>query len=365
MSSPVRLMLAPMAGYTDAAMRLVCRAFGAEGAFTEMAHATALVREEARLPGIGGPTWDLLESLPGEGPLSAHLFGADAATLGEAARLAAATGRFRAIDLNAGCPVRKVTTTGAGAALVRDPAKIGAIVRAMRDAAGEVPVTVKTRLGPSPDKVAVFEILAAAEEAGASGIAVHGRFTSQGHGGAVDLGLLAEVKRRAKIPVAGNGGIFTAADAARMVRETGVDALLVGRGAMGNPWIFAEIRAALDGEAPADGRNDAADPSRAPRVPHVPPAEVRRVLLVHLDAEIALRRRIAARTAGTRKTGIPPESCAVLAFRCHLARYLAGVPDASSFRSRLNDAHTPDDVRMMADAAFPDCTRQTPASGRE
>ncbi|MGI6495210.1 MAG: tRNA dihydrouridine synthase [Kiritimatiellia bacterium] len=349
-----RLMLAPMAGFTDAAMRRLCHAFGAERTFTEMAHSMALVREAARFPGAGGATWELLETLPDEGPVAAHLFGSDPATLGEAAGLAAATGRFCAIDLNAGCPVRKVVSTGAGAALVHDPAKIGAMVAAMRSAAGAVPVTVKTRLGPSPDRVAIFEILDAVEQAGASSLAVHGRFASQGHGGPVDLGLLAEVKRRARIPVAGNGGLLTAADAVLMAEETGVDALLVGRGAMGNPWIFAGMRSALEGEAGGIGASAEAGAARdGRRVPQVPPAEIRRVLEAHIQGELELRRQIAARRAGRRRRGYSPEQCTVAAFRRHFFRYFAGVPGASALRGRLNGLRTLDDVKKMVDAAFP------------
>ena len=363
-----RLVLAPMAGFTDAAMRRLCHAFGAEAASTEMAHAYALAREAERLPGIGGPTWELLETLPGEGPVAAHIFGADPAALGDAAGLAAATRRFCAIDLNAGCPVPKVTHTGAGSALIRDPAKIGAIVASMRASAGALPVTLKTRLGPSPDKVAIFEILDAAVQAGASAITVHGRFTSQGHGGPVDLALLAEVKRRSPIPVTGNGGVFSADDALRMWRETGVDAIMVGRGAMGNPWIFADIRRAFDAIA-ADGSAaapDAAAPSDPPgsaqqqRVPHAPHAEVRRVLESHIAGELELRRQIAARR-GPRRNALSPEQCAVAAFRCHFFRYFAGLPNAGSLRGRLNSLKSLDDVRAIISDAFGNTPEETPA----
>ena len=350
MDSRPDIVLAPMAGYTDAAMRATCHSFGASRASTEMAHATALAREAARFPGTGGPTWDLLETLPEEGPVVAHVFGSDPAALGDAAGLVVATKRFAAIDLNAGCPVPKITRNGAGSALIRDPAKIGAIVAAMKAAAGDLPVTVKTRIGPSPDKVAVFEILDAVQGAGASGMTVHGRFTSQGHGGPVDLGLLAETKRRAAIPITGNGGVFTAADAVRMWRETGVDAIMVGRGAIGNPWIFAEIREAFD--AIAAGREPQCDGRAAgPRVPRAEPAEVRATLEAHIAAEISLREKIAARRGKCR--GLPtPEHSAVAAFRCHFFRYFAGVPHAGAFRARLNTLKTLDDVRAMISAAF-------------
>ena len=355
MDNRPEIVLAPMAGYTDAAMRAICRSFGAVRASTEMAHSMALAREARLFPETGGPTWELLETLPDEGPVVAHIFGSDPAVLGDAAGLVAATGRFSAIDLNAGCPVPKVTRNGAGSALIRDPAKIGAIVAAMRAAAGNTPVTVKTRIGPSPDKVAVFEILDAVTCAGAKGITVHGRFTSQGHGGPVDLGLIAEVKRRAAIPVTGNGGIFSVADAVTMWRETGVDAIMVGRGAMGNPWIFAEINAAFD--AIAAGREpDTEGGGDARRVPHAQPEEVHRVLEAHIAAEIRLREQIAARR-GKRRGMQSPDLCAVAAFRCHFFRYFAGLPHAGALRARLNTLKTLDDVRAIISDAFGGCVR--------
>lgn len=347
------LVLAPMAGFTDAAMRRLCHRFGSERGSTEMAHATALAREAARFPGTGGPTWELLETLEDEGPVAAHLFGADAAALGDAAGLVAGTGRFCAIDLNAGCPVPKVTRSGAGSALMRDPAKIGAIVAAMHASAGGLPVTLKTRLGPSPDNVAVFEILEAATEAGAAGITVHGRFTTQGHGGETHLDLLAEVKRRARIPVTGNGGVFAPSDAVRMWRETGVDAIMVGRGAMGNPWIFSGIAEAFAGMAAgeAGGGPGVAPAAQVQRVPHASAEEVREVLEEHVEGELELRRKIAAKRKG-RKGGLSPEQCAVAAFRCHFFRYFAGLPNAAQLRGRLNSLKTLDDLRAIIDDAF-------------
>ncbi|MDD4623669.1 MAG: tRNA-dihydrouridine synthase family protein, partial [Kiritimatiellae bacterium] len=211
------LILAPMAGYTDAAMRRACRRHGAALAYTEMASAAGLLHADRK-------TWQMLETLPDEGPVAAHLYGSETDQMSEAASRVAQTGRFAAIDLNAGCPVRKITACGAGAALIHDPQRIHDILCAMRRVT-DLPLTIKTRLGPSPDRVMIFDILDAAESAGADAVALHARFTSQGHGGATNLELLAEVKRRARIPVIGNGGIRAVRDARRMLDATGVDAV--------------------------------------------------------------------------------------------------------------------------------------------
>ncbi|MBR4172146.1 MAG: tRNA-dihydrouridine synthase family protein, partial [Kiritimatiellae bacterium] len=232
------VFLAPMAGYTDAAMRQISHEFGGVPlAYTEMVNAYACVRDDPK-------TWCLLETLPDECPVVAHIFGSDPAIMAEAARKIEATGRFAGIDVNAGCPAPRVMHDGAGATLIKDPQRLhdilSAIVHAVR-----LPVSVKTRIGPVPGTVLVFENLAAAEEAGVSSFAVHGRFTSQGHAGTVHYDILAEVKAKAHIPILGNGNVVSPATGRLMLLETGVDALLVARGAIGNPWMLRDLRDAL------------------------------------------------------------------------------------------------------------------------
>ena len=331
------LLLAPMAGFTDAAMRRICHRAGAALTYTEMINATGALRAADK-------TWHLLETFADEGPVVAHLYGSDPQTLAAAAARVAATGRFVAIDLNAGCPMRKITANGAGAALMHDPSLIGRIVAAMR-AATTLPVTVKTRLGPHPEQPVVVEILRAVEDAGGAALTVHGRFTSQEHSGDVQLDLLAAVKRASHIPVIGNGGIRSVADAQRMFRETGVDAVMIARGATGNPWLFGEIAAALS-----------APPGAAPADPHAQPAlrplhEIRAMLEAHLAGEVELRCQIQERHR-LPSWSLPPEQATVTTFRCHLFRYLRGLRGAAHVRGQLNAIHTLDEIRRALDGCF-------------
>lgn len=326
------LLLAPMAGYTAAPMRRLCHAHGAALTYTEMTNDLGLLHDSDK-------TWRLLETYEDEGPVIAHLYGAEPSPLAEAAAKVAAAGRFVGIDLNAGCPVHKVTAHGAGAALIKDPPRIHAILAAMRSAVPHLPLSVKTRLGPHPDAVAVFEILAAAEAAGADALALHGRFTSQGHGGEVDLPLLAEVKRRARIPIIGNGGVCSPHAAWRMLRETGVDAVMIARAAIGNPWIFEDALAALAaGDEP---------PARDPTTgrPRRDLDVILAALEAHLAAELDLTRRLRERYGPPRDEAIDPEEALATTFRCHLFRYLHGLKGSSYVRGRLHELHTLSEIR--------------------
>ncbi len=314
------LCLAPMAGFTDAAMRRMAGDHGAALAFTEMTSDIGLLHERAK-------TWHLLDRIEGERPLMGHLYGSAPDSLAEAARKVEESGGFAGIDLNAGCPVRKITKTGAGAALIRDPALIFRILSAMRQAV-KLPLTIKTRVGAHPGDIAIFDILQAAQDAGADAIIVHARFTSQGHGGEPDLNLLREVKARASIPVIGNGGIRSAWDAWRMLNETGVDAVMVARAAIGNPWIFDEIHSALAApEAPA-----VYDPTRGRARRDL--AEIRSALLQHLDLQRALLERNRSRCECPAEILSVERSLAVT-FQCHLFRYLTGLKGSSWLRSHL------------------------------
>ncbi len=331
------LFLAPMAGYTNAPMRRMCHRHGAVLTYTEMANDLGLLGESDK-------TWHLLETFDDEGPLVAHLYGAEPDSLAAAAAKVEQTGRFVAIDLNAGCPVHKITCNGAGAALIKDPQRVHDILAAMSRAV-TLPVTLKTRLGPQPDTIAIFEILAAAESAGADALALHGRFTSQCHGGDVKLDLLAEVKRRARIPVIGNGGVCCAYDAWRMFRETGVDAVMIARAAIGNPWIFEDIRSALaTGEEPPAHDRTGGSTRRAL-------GEILDTLETHLSAEQELIRRIRERYSLPRDV-IGIDEALVTTFRCHLFRYLHGLKGSSHVRGRLHELHTLADIRAAVASCF-------------
>ena len=328
------LLLAPMAGYTNAPMRRICHQHGAALTYTEMTNDLGLLHASDK-------TWHLLETFGDEGPVVAHLYGSNPNSLAEAAAKAEASGRFAGIDLNAGCPVRKITSNGAGAALVEDPRRIHDILAAMRQAV-RLPLTVKTRIGPRPGEVTIFEILDAAESAGADALALHARFTSQGHGGEAHLDVLAEVKRRAKIPVIGNGGVCSPRDARRMIRETGVDAVMIARAAIGNPWLFEEISAALN--APPPPEPDSPTPHRSGIRPRRDLAVIRDTLDAHMIAEKELIERIRRSYDLPRDTLSENETLATT-FRCHLFRYLHGLKGSSYVRGRLHELHTLEDIR--------------------
>jgi nifR3 family TIM-barrel protein len=330
------LFLAPMAGYTAAPMRRVSRRHGAALTYTEMANDLGLLHTSDK-------TWHLLETFDDEAPVVAHLYGSDPGTLAEAAAKVEQTGRFAGIDLNTGCPVHKITSNGAGAALIKDPQRVHDILAAMRRAV-RLPLTVKTRLGPRPDAVSVFEVLAAAESAGADALTLHARFTSQGHSGDTRLDLLAEVKRRAKIPVIGNGGACSPREVRRMLHETGVDAVMIARAAIGNPWIFSDTAAALaSGEEPSVRRSG--------ERPRRDLAVIRAALEGHLAAEAELIQRIRQRYTLPSDAAGADETLATI-FRCHLFRYLHGLKGSSYVRGRLHELHTLADIRAAVAACF-------------
>ena len=313
--------LAPIAGFTNAAFRLMAARGGADLSYTEMVSAAGLFHGSS-------PTRHLLEVLPGEGPVACQLFGSVPDELAFSAREVSALGRFSEINLNAGCPVPRIVKEGAGSALVSRPERVHALLSAMI-AETSLPVTLKTRPGPRPDRVLMFELLDAAESAGAAGITLHARFTSQSHGGDVHLDLLAELVRRAKIPVAGNGGV-TDAPTAHAMAETGVAAIMVGRAALSNPYVFAELKRSFgDRSAPA------AHPASAT------------LFLEHLDALKALHAQISAAFPGDRLPDL--DAWTVVAVRTHLFRYFSGMPGAARFRRRMVSAGTIADV--MASAA--------------
>ena len=304
-------------------MRSLCRDHGCGLVFTEMTNAAGLVHGSAR-------TLHLLESSPGERPCGAHLYGSSPSVLARAAAIAAGLGRFDLIDLNCGCPVRRIVARGAGSALMRKPEAVEAIVRAIREAAA-LPVTIKTRIGLTPDAVLVSEVAHAAEAGGAAAIAVHARAASRHHAGEADWELLARVKAERRIPVIGNGGLETAEDAVARLRSSGVDAVMIGRGAVGNPWIFEQIRGLLRGQP-------VPPPTRAQR---------REVIRLHLERIVVLK----TRECRVRRCALGPEEAAVMQFRGCLVRYLHRLPHWPEVRRAMQTVKTPADVMAALDAA--------------
>ena len=298
--------LAPMAGVTDAAMRLLCHEQGAAWAVSEMLSAKGWVFSGGR----NRNAQDILARLPGEGVAGLQLFGSDPAYIAEAARRLEDAG-FQFFDLNCGCPAPKITGNGEGSAMMRDPVRLGAVVRALSEAT-PLPVTVKLRAGWDGNSVNAPEIARICEDNGAKAVAVHARTRDQQYAGKSDWRIIRDVKRAVSVPVFGNGDVRGGADALRMLDETGCDAVIVGRAAQGNPWIFREIAAAMRGKT-------------AP-----PPTPEERV-------EMAARHfRLEAQLYG--------EKLAVLQMRKHIAWYVHGMKGASRFRERVNQLNSAEAV---------------------
>ena len=224
-------ILAPLAGYTDLPFRLLCRRHGAGLCYSEMISSNGLVYRQKN-------TIDLLASVAEERPVAMQLFGNDPAVMADAAAILSEY-PVDIIDINMGCPVRKVVRKGAGAALMKEPDHAARIIAAVRRATS-LPLTVKIRTGWSHDRKNAVAFARMAEENGADAVTVHGRTWSDGFGGSVDLATIAQVKQGVGIPVIGNGDILSHRSGMEMMRQTGVDAVMIGRGALGAPWIFAD-----------------------------------------------------------------------------------------------------------------------------
>jgi len=235
------VVFAPLAGITNLPMRLLAKEAGCGLVCSEMVSANGLVH------GSRKTAW-LMHTVPEEYPLSIQLFGADPATVADAARMAEAAGAAL-VDINFGCAVRKVVKTGAGVALMRTPRRAEALLKAVRQAVS-IPLTIKIRSGWEASGQQALEIARLAESCGVDAVAVHPRSASQGFRGHADWSLIATVKQTLGIPVIGNGDIVTAADAQQMVAQTGCDGVMVGRAAIGNPFVFADILACMEGRRP-------------------------------------------------------------------------------------------------------------------
>ena len=298
-------VLAPLAGVTDSAFRRICFEHGAAMAFTEMVSAKGLYYRNAN-------TEDLLAIHPDEGPVGIQLFGSDPLMLQFAAEKLKDRPNV-CIDLNMGCPVPKVVKNGEGSFLLTQPALAAQLVRETVKAAGK-PVTVKMRIGfdeTHPVDPVAFAVQM--QEAGASAIAVHGRTREQYYSGKADWSAIRRIKEAVDIPVAGNGGVFSAEDALRMLDETKCDAVMIARGALGNPWIFAECEAAWKGRP-------------IPKRPDV-------------DEIIETVKMHALRLLETK-----PEYRAVREMRKHTAWYTKGIQGTAALRRQASEAESLDEM---------------------
>lgn len=233
-----RMVLAPMAGVTDRAFRQICREQGAALTVTEMVSAKALTYGDKKTPGLLALGVD-------EHPAAAQIFGHEPETMAEGAKIAREISGCDIIDINMGCPAPKIAGNGDGSALMRDPALAARVIEAVANAV-DVPVTVKFRKGWDEKSVNCVEFARMAEQAGAAAIAVHGRTRAQQYSGNADWDAIAAVKQAVSIPVIANGDVAVPEDAVRILRHTGADAVMVGRGALGDPWIFARANALLE-----------------------------------------------------------------------------------------------------------------------
>lgn len=306
------VILAPMAGVTDLPFRLLCREQGAGLLCMEMVSAKAIMYRNKN-------TENLLEIHQDEKPVSLQLFGSDPDIISEMAKQIEERD-FAILDINMGCPVPKVVNNQEGSALMKNPALVEQIVGKTVKAIHK-PVTVKIRKGFDDEHVNAVEIAKAAEAAGASAVAVHGRTREQYYAGKADWDIIARVKEAVSIPVIGNGDVTDGESAKAMLEQTGCDGIMIGRAARGNPWIFKEVTTFLEtGKSPEPPSKD----------------EVREVILRHA----ALQLQVKGEYIGIRE------------MRKHLSWYTAGYPNSSRLRAKINEMETMEELIASVDSIF-------------
>ena len=306
---PTQIALAPMAGVTNLAFRTVCRELSGCYTISEMVSAKALCYGDRK-------TASLLQLGPEEHPAAVQIFGSDEACMEKGAALALERSGADILDVNMGCPVPKVVNAGDGSALMKDPDKAVRVIRAVIRGAAGVPVTVKFRLGWDKGSINCVDFARRMEDAGVAAVAVHGRTRAQMYSGTANWDYIREVREAVSIPVIANGDVFAAKDAARILRYTGADMAMVGRGVFGNPWLLAQCAAAAAGE----------------EIPPLPPL-AERVKAAGRQFALALEHK--------------GERIACLEMRKHYAWYLKGVPYAAYWKEQICRMETAEDFAAV------------------
>lgn len=294
------LILAPMAGVTDHSMRILCHRMGTELSVTEMISAKAMHFGDEK-------TLELAKSDASTSPCAVQIFGHEPDIMAEAAKMLEESFKPAIIDINMGCPVKKIVSNGEGSALMKEPSLAQAIVSAVANAV-ETPVTVKIRAGWDENSKNAVEFAKGLEASGASMIAVHGRTRSQMYNPGIDIDIIKSVKNAVSVPVVGNGDIYSAQDALRMYEYTGCDGIMIARGAYGNPWIFREITSALEGKE------------------YTPPTVTERISLAKEHVSLLISDK--GEYTGIREA------------RKHLAWYIKGLRGAAPARVEINAAES-------------------------